>query len=166
MSIGDVLGPVMALLALSLSGWALTLLADSFFPYRIQRANEAVSVRTNSTLAMGAIVLLIVGTIALMLVSSKVPLLVLFGLLLTSVVLAIAVIGLSGTARLIATRLRSMDNAMSEYGSLSRASAILFASALMPFVGWFIVAPLLLCMGLGAGLKSFGTAHEVSKLEA
>lgn len=60
------------------------------------------------------------------------------------------VLGAASVASLAAERIRAADPSISLYGALTRASLLVVALASIPFIGWFLVTPILLSYGAGA----------------
>jgi hypothetical protein len=87
----------------------------------------------------------------------------LIGMILILTMLMLAAIGGAGISLLAARRIRALDTSISPFSALSRGAAIVVLPSLLPILGWFLVAPLLFFVGLGAGvrtLKSPATATQ------
>ncbi len=140
-----------------LSAWAILMGFQSLFPRRSEYAQRAIIDHPWRWTVIGFIVWLSFGLIGLVLIQQPNPLAKLIGTLWMSAITAFTAVGASGLIQLLGSRLREKDPAMSEYGSQSRAGLILVSSGLLPFVGWFAIVPLLLAMGLGAGIRAVFT---------
>ena len=75
-------------------------------------------------------------------------------------------VGISGVCKLAAERLRALAGTdMSIFTSFGKASAYVVTAAMLPLLGWFLFAPLLLILGAGAGLRAALTSTRVSSAE-
>ena len=62
-------------------------------------------------------------------------------------------VGISGIAKLAAERMQSLKDGQSNlFDSFAKASMYIVLAAMLPVLGWFLFAPLLILFGGGAGL--------------
>ena len=96
---------------------------------------------------------LFLGGISLLLLSTEIPPLAFIGLVLSAVLAVVTVIGLAGLIRLIGDRLRILSGRdMSELARLIWATIALELAMLLPFIGWFLLAPVLSMISFGAAV--------------
>lgn len=150
--LGDVFAIALTLIGAGFTAWALLMAGALVFPRRSAVAEQAAAVSPIKRTIIGALVLGTGGLVGLTLLNSPLPAAKLLGLAMLLTLLAVAFLGLSGVALGMAHRLRTLDPSLSAYGAWAKASAILVACGFFPFLGWFLVAPALLAMGLGVGM--------------
>lgn len=167
--LGDVLGFLTAILGISLSGWAVLVGFCALFPRRAEVAQRRVSDRPWFSIIIGLIVWLLVGTVAIAFIGAVPPLLKIFGFALLMLLIGLTSVGLAGLAQFIGARMRKMDLQMNEWQSTSKGATVIVLSTLLPLVGWFAIIPLLLSVGMGAGLSAvfhkFGAAAPTFQVE-
>jgi len=151
---GDVLAVVATIVGLFLTGWATTVAAGLLFPGAAERGRQAVTDSPKRTVGLGIVLMLTLGLGSLVLLGAPLPLGKLLGWIVLLWLLSIAAVGLAGVARLVAERIQSMDPLMAAYPAYIRAAAFLVGACLLPALGWFVVAPMLLAASLGAGWRA------------
>ena len=62
--------------------------------------------------------------------------------------------GGAGAAPAAASRVRELDPEASAFSAVARGAGLIVLSCLVPLLGWFGLAPILLLIGLGAGMQS------------
>lgn len=153
-TIGDTLAVIGILFGVCLSSWAVLMGFASFFPHRADKASASIE-RAPWKCAIGGLALwLTVGVVGLVLLGLPNPVLKLIGMFWVMAMLAITTVGAAGMSQILGRRFRAIDGQMSEYAGLSRGSMVVVVSTLLPFVGWFAIAPLILAIGLGSGVAS------------
>ncbi|MCZ7667133.1 MAG: hypothetical protein M5U34_07890 [Chloroflexi bacterium] len=75
-----------------------------------------------------------------------------FGVALAITVMGLGSLGAAGMARLLAERIRPLAKPNSDMMNLLRGAVIYELACLVPFVGWFIFAPLVGMMVMGAAV--------------
>ncbi len=153
-TIGDVFGIFSLIVGICVSGWAMILGVALIFPHRTESAELAVATRPWVCLAIGFSLAATVGLFAVALAAQPAPMLKIAGTTLYLLLLATASIGAAGIAQIAARRARSVDPSLNAYGALSRSSGLIVLSGLVPLLGWFLIAPLLLLFSLGAGTRA------------
>lgn len=88
----------------------------------------------------------------------------LLGLIIILALLGLSIVGLTGLLLLLRSRFYPPheETAHSLLAVTVRSSAILVAGLLAPAVGWFILAPILLIMGLGSGIMTLISFRRIS----
>lgn len=152
--LGDVLAVVAALAGICVSAWSLTMLVATLFPLRAERAQTALAERPGRAFGVGLGLWLTVGVLALTLMNAPNPLAKFLGIAVGLGLLATAVVGLAGVAGLAAERLQRLDAGLSAYAAQTRGALFVIGGAMLPFLGWFLVAPMALIFGLGAGFQA------------
>ena len=93
---------------------------------------------------------LFLGGIALVLFSVEVEILGLFGLLITTFLIVVTFLGLPGFARLTGERLTALhDDELSALRQLLWGALTIELAALLPFLGWFVLTPVLMMISFG-----------------
>jgi hypothetical protein len=153
LTFGDVLFFVAGLIGLCISVWGLVLGVALFFPMRCSGARSSIQVAPWKSLLLGLLLVGAFGFVGLALLGNPAPAAKLVGWMFIVALLAIGAIGAGGMALLAAERLRPLDDQMSEYGAISRGALILVVAGLVPFLGWFFIAPLAMAISVGSGVQ-------------
>lgn len=154
MTFGDVLAAVAALVGICLSAWTTLMAFSLLFPERAAQASESID-RSAARMALrgaGLTVLMLVAAILLFRIHQ--PLFTVAGWLVVLAMLSLAALGGSGLAMLMAGRVRMHEPQLSAYAALMRGAALVVVPGLLPVFGWFLVAPIMLIVGIGAGTKA------------
>lgn len=158
MTFGDVLAVVAALVGISLTAWATLLAFSLSFPGRAEQA--ATSIRRAPSLiglrGFGLTLLMVVVAIVLFKIPNPVFKAVAWLDVLT--LLSLAALGGSGLAMLMAGRVQDQEPRLSAYAALMRGAALVVVPGLLPVFGWFLVAPIMLVVGIGAGTTALRLA--------
>jgi len=101
------------------------------------------------------------GTIGIALLSQPLAPLKFVGWLVLLALMATSFAGSSGVVLLVAHRLRSIDESMTPYGAFSRAAVFIVLPSILPVLGWFLFAPIVFSIGVGAGLRSIKSREQV-----
>lgn len=153
MTIGDVFSVVAAILGIYLSGWAAVVAMALIFPSATERARLATE-RPVRIMARGLVILFTLGLAGAVMLASRIPALKLVGWIVVLALLCISAVGTSGIAREAGRRIQEMDPGMAEYPAFARGAAYVVGATILPILGWFALAPLLLLASLGAGWKA------------
>ena len=151
-TIGDVFSVVAAILAICVSAWAFMLTTALLFRQRTHIAQSDIEARPWRAFGIGLLLLLTIGVVSLGMIGNPIPGIKLMGTLLMLGLLSIAAVGGGGLAQLIGERMRPMDPALSAYGAIGRGAAIIVVAGLLPLVGWWVFAPVVLAVSLGSGV--------------
>ena len=143
---------------------ALVVLLPALLPGRVARAQQVAQDSPGRSLVIGLVNLLFFGLVAIIFAQGG----DVGGLLALIILLALAAItavGLSAINQIVQTRLYPKEEGV-KVGL--KTAVLLIAGGLVPLLGWLVVAPILLLIGLGAGIialvrrKSSATPHESS----
>ena len=134
--------------------WAAIVALGLLFPARARRAEAALEARPGRLLVNGVAlgVLGVGGGIAFLNAPNGVV--KLLGWLMLAVLLLLATLGSAGISRVAAGRIQTLDPGQSEFTALWRGSGLLVLAGLLPVFGWFVLFPLQLFLGVGAGLAA------------
>jgi hypothetical protein len=150
-TMGDVLAVVTSLFAICFATWALLLASALLFPSKAEHASDAASHKPWRNLGRGLVVTLVLGTIGVGMLASPLPAAKLIGWVVVLAHLAISALGMAGITLIAAERLQRLEPSLSPYACLVRAAAIMVIPGILPVLGWFLIGPLLLLAGAGAG---------------
>lgn len=138
---------------------ALLVLLPALLPGRVARAQQVAQNSPGRSLVIGLVNLLFFGVVATIFAQGG----DVGGLLALIILLALAAItavGLSAINQLVQTRLYPKDEGV-KVGL--KTAVLLIAGGLVPLLGWLVVAPILLLMGLGAGIIALVRRSQVPK---
>jgi hypothetical protein len=145
-----------ALLFGSLTLVAFFLVLSALFPERIARTRRLAGRAPGRSLALGLLNAIFLSTLAVALLAisewTRMRVLGVPALLVVGLATLTACFGLAGVAQLVGERL------LPDRGPALRQAAGALAAGLacaLPFVGWFLLLPYLLLLGLGAFVLSF-----------
>ena len=159
MTFGDVLAVVAGLIGICVSAWTTLVLFSLFFPGRANQAANSIR-RSASGMALRGFGIAFVLIVAIF-VLAKIPLPIakLAAWTLVLALLSLAALGGSGLALLAADRVQEHEPQLSPYKALTRGAALIVVPGLLPVFGWFLVAPAMLFVGVGAGTKALVLAR-------
>jgi len=152
--IGDVLAVVASLIGICVSLWATLVGTALLFSARSDRARLVAENSPWRSFGVGVGVALTIGVLSAILLANPAPLGRLLGFLGAGALCSWVALGAAGVASLLADRLQARDRDITPVAALSRAAAIIVTACLVPFFGWFFVAPILVLVFLGAGTQS------------
>ncbi len=158
LTFGDVLGAVALLVGICVSAWTTLVLFSLLFPARAARAASSIRTSAGSMGLRGFGIALVVVVAILALAQYQLPItkLAITGILLA--LLSLAALGASGLAMLAADRVLENEPNLSPYAALMRGAALVVVPGLLPVFGWFLVAPAMLFVGIGAGTRALRLA--------
>lgn len=145
----DVLAVIALLVGVGGTAWAMTVSMGLLFPEGARRAGEA----TRGAFVRGLLPFA-AGLFGLGVSSVPFPGAKLLGLFLVLAVLALASLGLAGLARVAGRRITMLQPGLGEYPAFLRGAGFLVAACLFPLLGWFLFAPALFVVALGAGASA------------
>lgn len=152
-TIGDALAVVGGLFAICLSVWSLVMATAMLFGARAERAQTVVG-RPWKCFFLGLLVAATIGLVGVLLISVPNPVAKIVGTLIYVALLSVSAVGGAGMALAAARRVRELDPDASAFAALARGAGLIVLSCLVPLLGWFGLAPILLLIGLGAGVQS------------
>lgn len=152
--LGDVLAVVASLVGICLSAWATLLAFSLLFPNRAERAAESIQGSPTRMGVRGLIIASVMLFGSVVLLQSPFPAVKLLGWIVMLALFSLAALGGSGLCLLMATRVSDREPNLSAYAALMRGAALVVVPGLLPIFGWFLVAPAMLAIGVGAGTKA------------
>lgn len=123
-------------------------------PEKARQAQQTLAARPGRSFLIGLVNLLFFGILAAFL-SQGGELLGMFSLFILLALLALAFIGLAGLVLMLRPRFfpPHEETAHSSLAVTVRTAVLLVTAMLAPVIGWFVLAPILLIAGLGAGIR-------------
>lgn len=104
---------------------------------------------------------LFLGLISLVLFDTGIDVLGLVGLILVTFLAVVSVLGLTGLIRLTGERLAGLHSReFSSVKEIAWGAAALFLATLLPIVGWFLLAPVLLMVSFGAAVLAWRSVKQ------
>jgi hypothetical protein len=152
-TIGDVFAIIATLIGLGLTTWALLVSCALLFPRVVNRATVAADTNVRSNIVLG-ILMLLPALFGAGLLGQPAPLIKLLGGGILLGCLSLVAIGMAGLSYLAADQIRKMDPTLGEYPTFLRGSAFLVTASMLPILGWFVFAPLVILASLGGGVKA------------
>ncbi len=151
-AIGDVLSVVAVLGGLWLTSSA-TLVALAFLaPGAVARGRARIEREPGGTVWLGVLWTL-VPFFGLLVAGAPFPLAKILGLVVVAGSLLVAAVGVAGVASIVGERIEGASG-LSRYAATMKGAGIVAGAAQLPVVGWFLGAPLLLLIGMGAGFPA------------
>ena len=157
LTIGDVFSVVAFLFGMAFSAWALLIGSALVFSQKAKISEGLIRHAPGRSFVFGLLLMLIVGIISLGFIAVPLPLAKLVGWSGVLVILSLATIGGGGLVLFVADRLRSLDAKLRPFTALTRASLFIVMAGLVPLLGLFVVFPVVLAIGIGAGVQSLFT---------
>jgi hypothetical protein len=157
-------GLMLALIASSISLVALLALLPFLLPRRVNRARQFIQTTPGRTFIIGLANALFFLVVAAILSQGGdggglLAVVILLGLL------ALAAVGLAGLVTLLRDRIYPQAADTPGLSLTVKTAVLLTLAALLPFLGWFVVTPLLLVLALGAALAAFVKRGERLKMD-
>lgn len=149
-TIGDVLLILAVLTVTSLALWGTMVATSLLFPYKAAKLANTVERRPWASLITGFFMTVPVLIFVLILANVPSPAVKILAFLIFLLFMTVAAVGGSGQIRLIADRVKATYGDVPMFGALTRASAIVILVFNIPFVGWFLMAPMSLMAGIGS----------------
>ena len=150
-SFGDVLAVLGIFTGVALTSWATVLAFGLMFEEKSRRASVALEHRPWHLALLGFVILAVMGFIGIALLNGALPAVKVLGLVVIGWLLTIALVGGAGLTESIANRIAAISEEIKPFTARSRAAGILVGSALLPLAGWFVFAPAMLMVCIGAG---------------
>lgn len=130
---------------------ALLVTISYLWPQRTAQASQILDNSPGRSFIIGFVNLLFFGILAAFL-SQQGDFAGLLALLILLVLLGIAVLGMGGFLLLLAARI--FPQIPDDLKARLKTAVLLILALLAPILGWFIFTPLLLILGLGAGIMA------------
>jgi hypothetical protein len=148
---GIVMGVTAVILAIGCGIVGLLVWTALLFPRPTGRARTALVRRSLHCGLTGLGVILLLGFPALLLLQAPHGLAKLAGWALALPLAALLIVGFAAMAQLLGERMQGLSPALTPLAALVRGAVTIELAALLPFVGWFLFAPLVGLTLLGAG---------------
>jgi len=158
-TIGDVMTFIGLIGGLLISIWASLVGVALIFPRKATRARTHLVSAPWASLILGAALLFLGGLAVVFLLNLHNPLLTFMGWALAIYMLGIMVIGGSGMALVMGSRMQAMDRRCSELRGLSRSAGLMVLAALVPMFGW-AVSVIMWLASMGAGFQAVFTGRK------
>ena len=162
LTIGDVLAVVGIVVAIGVSTWALIVAVALLFEERSKVAARLIRDNPWKTGFLGLIGQLLIGGLGFVLIANPLPGAKLAGSIVALTVIVVTAIGVAGLVGLAARRIRELDPDMSAYGALSRGSMFVVIPSVLPLIGWLLIGPVVLALGMGAGLRALRAPSPIA----
>jgi hypothetical protein len=141
---------------------ALILTLTSLLPTASRASQTALNRAPWRAFFIGLANYLFLGGISLVLLSTEIPFLTTPGLLIATFLLSVTAIGLTGLARLAGERLGELSGQdRSPLQQLIWGALSLGLAGLLPFIGWFVLTPILLLASFGAAVLAWRNRKQV-----
>lgn len=137
--------------AVTITFIALLITIPYLWPQRATQASHLLDKSPGRSFIIGFVNFLFFGILAAFL-SQQGDFAGLLALLLLLALLGIAVLGMGGFLLLLANRI--YPQAEDELKARLKTAVLLILALLAPILGWFVFTPLLLILGLGAGIMA------------
>ncbi|MBS1715990.1 MAG: hypothetical protein JST30_16810 [Armatimonadetes bacterium] len=154
MLIGNVLAAVATVFTAAIALLCTMVLTSLLFPARSARAAKEVEAHPWKCALTGLVLggaFFLVGTVLFQIPN---PVTRTLGVLVYLVFVLVACAGSGGLARLVASRIDARNSSEAPLWAVAVGAALVVGSSLLPVVGWALLAPLILVVSLGAGLRS------------
>lgn len=155
-NLSQLLGTILLLLGLAALGvtlGAVLLASVSLLPGLTQRSRQALQQTPWRAFFVGLANYLFLGLLAIILIRTEVEILALAGILISSILALVTMIGLGGLVQLLAQRLATLrQEPTSPTRQLLWSILVLELAGLFPIFGWFVLTPIWLLLGFGAAL--------------
>ena len=157
-------GLVWLILLVLLSGcviaFLLTLIA--LLP-QVQERNQIMLTRTPwRAFFIGLVNYIFLGGMSAVAFDSGLEILGLLGLIILIFLISVTALGLTGLVTLVGHRLNALrQSPTSELKAIIWGSITLILAGLLPFIGWFILTPILLMVSFGAGILGWLNRKEM-----
>ncbi|MEZ4593808.1 MAG: hypothetical protein R3D55_22080 [Chloroflexota bacterium] len=127
---------------------ALLVLLPALLPGRVARAQQVAQNSPGRSLVIGLVNCLFFGVVATIFAQGG-DLGGLIALIILLALAAVTAVGLAAINQIVQTRLYPKDEGV-KVGL--KTAVLLIAGGLVPLLGWFVITPILLLIGLGAGI--------------
>jgi len=161
LTLGDVFSVVAFLSAIAFCSWALLVALSLVFDQKVARAQDMIQGGPWRCLGAGLFWLVLGGGLGLVLANAPLPITKALGVGIILFLLGVMALGLAGLVGQMSDRVRALDPNVSEYAAISRGALFVVLPGFLPILGWIGIGPVLLVMGLGAGMKSMLKRRQV-----
>ncbi len=131
---------------------ALLTLLVYLIPGRVRRSSQILEKTPGRAFLIGLVNFIFFGLLAALLAQDG-PFLRLIALLILLAMLALALVGTAGLVTLLRGRIYPVQEVSKPVvGQTVKSAVLLLMAFLAPVAGWFLMAPILIIMGLGTGI--------------
>jgi hypothetical protein len=163
MTIGDVMAVVGLIFGICLSLWVMLIGTALLFESKVRVARRVWETQTTGAFWLGALLVVTLGVLSVVLLNAPGAFKFL-GFLLLMLLFATSLLGGAGLALLLSERTSERDERLSPLTSLARGAGIMALAWVFPVLGWFLVAPVSVIIGLGVGVKALAPRGEKKPL--
>lgn len=146
---GEFIGFLLATITIAATTVALLVLLPFLIPRHVAQAGHTMQTMPGRSFIIGLVNALFFLVIAAVLAQGGDGG-GLLALLLVLALLALAAVGLAGLVMVLHQRIYPRAENAAGMQLLVKTAVLLVAAALLPILGWFVLAPILLLVGLGA----------------
>lgn len=147
LTLGDVFAFAAIFVGFAATVWGATILTMLLASAKIQAASDQIRSSPYKVGLIGLGIALVIILAGIILSNVGGPLVRVVGVLILLFQTLLGVLGAASVASIAAEKIRAADSTISEYGALVRSSLLVVSLASIPFLGWFIVTPILLAFG-------------------
>lgn len=158
--LGDVLATLMIIVGICASSWATLAGISALFPQQVEASAELAQSKPWKSFFIGLLIWSVLGTIAIVMLNLA-PIVRLGSLFIVGYLITISCVGISGICRVMASRLMAQDSSLSRFSAQNRSAMILVLASIFPVFGWFLLIPILACVGFGAGLLAIRERRSI-----
>lgn len=148
-TIGDTLLIFGSAAVIGFALWAMMVLSCILFPVRSATTARHLEHSFWKSLGTGLLVLIPSIMILLIFASLPSPVTKVIALLIALLLLFLSAIGSGGLIRWTSEKVKNNAQDVTAYGSTTRAALLWVGAINIPFFGWFLIAPLVLILGVG-----------------
>ena len=153
MLLGDVWAVIATIVGIAVCAWALLLCFSFFFVRRTGAAKDLIVKSPVKMILMGLGATLVLGGTGTVLTNLPFAGAKLLGMVMLLGLFAISFTGSAGLVQIVGERIHELDSRLSAYGAMSRGAMFIVLSCIFPVLGWLLMTPIILCLGVGAGLR-------------
>jgi hypothetical protein len=150
----ELVGLVLIIVSSAITIVALLVLLPFLIPRRVERTRQIIQAMPGRAFIIGlanALFFLVIAAIFAQGGEGG----GLLALLILLALLALAAVGLSGLVLLLRERIYpETETSVTGLKGMVKTAVLLLLAALLPFVGWFVLAPILLLISLGAAITA------------
>ncbi len=145
---------ILIIISLSFAGFVILLV--TLLPNISDRSRAALQQTPWRAFFIGLANYLFLGGLSLLLMSTEIPPLSLIGLIMATALTLVTTIGLSGLILFIGQRLVTLSGRnMSPLMQVITGTITLELALLLPFVGWFLLTPIILMLSFGLAVLAW-----------
>jgi hypothetical protein len=160
-TIGSALTIIAILFGMAFSSWALLIGCALIFRKKAQISHSLLLHAPGRSFFLGAVMLFIIGIISLAFLAAPLPAAKVIGYGGLLVAFSLAALGGSGLVLLVADRLQQYDTKLRPFVAMNRAALYIVSAGLVPLLGFFVIFPAVLAIGIGAAVQAIFMRHEI-----